>query len=76
MDSFAINDQIYIIALNTDNMKNGWAINPKNYEIIETKIINIYKDEIKVELEKGRRKRSRLGNISNMKLRHSRSVMK
>lgn len=76
MDSFAINDQVYIIALNTDNMKNGWAINPKNYEIIETNIINIYKDEIKVELEKGRRKRSRLGNISNMKLRHSRSVMK
>lgn len=61
MDSFAINDRVYIIALNTDNMKNGGAINPKNYEIIETKIIDIYKDEIKVELEKGRRKRIKTG---------------
>lgn len=33
MGSFAINDRVYIIAFNTDNIKNGGAINPKFMKI-------------------------------------------
>lgn len=68
MDSFAITDRVYIITLNIDKMKNGGSINPKNYEIIETKIIGIYKNEIKVELEKGRRKRIKTGEYFKHKI--------
>ena len=61
MDNLNINDKVYIIGLNINSTNLGGAINPRNYEIIEVKIVGIYKGKINVELENGKTKRIKNG---------------
>ena len=76
MDNFAINDKVYIIRLNTNSTEPGGVINPKNYEVVEVKIIGIYKDEIKVEFENSRRKRIKNGKYYKYEIEAQQSCYK
>ena len=67
MESFSINDRVYIITLNANSIKQGRSIDPKSYEILEAEIIGTYKNEVKVEFKNGRRKRIKGGEYFKYK---------
>jgi len=57
MENVDIEDIVYLLSYEERNAKPGGTKNPKNYQIITGMVVGIYKNEVKVELANGKRKR-------------------
>lgn len=57
MENYSVGDTVFIVKLKESPSELGQEINPKNYEVLPAKIMAIYKNEIKIEFNNGRRQR-------------------
>jgi hypothetical protein len=61
MNNLNIGDTVFIVKISEKPVEKGGEINPRNYNVLAVNIIGIYKEEIKVEFENGRRQRIKNG---------------